>query len=96
MVRGETKSLVIALEATGTGVLGYVYFHETSPGRAARTEEIEPRFVLADYDAEGRLLGLEFLHAEQVDGQLMRTLASRLMQPQLAGLDLAEMCKAPA
>lgn len=90
------KSLVITLEATETGVLGYVYFQETAPGQAARTEEIEPRSVLADYDADGRLLGLEFLHAEQADGQLMRDLATRLRLPQLAGLDLAEMCKAPA
>ena len=96
MVKGEVKSLVITLESTGTGVLAYVYFQEIRPGGAARTEEVQAGSVLADYDAQGRLLGLEFLHAEEASAELLRELARRLGVPQLNGLDLAEMCKAAA
>ena len=96
MVSGKVKSLVITLEPAGAGVLAYVYFKEISPGEAAKTVEIEPSSVLADYDADGQLIGLEFLHAEGADGNLMRKLSKQLHVPELAGLDLAEMCKAAA
>jgi hypothetical protein len=39
---------------------------------------------------------VEFLHAETADARQMRTLAARLQAPELAGLDLAEMCKTTA
>jgi hypothetical protein len=96
MVAGEMRSLVVTLEASRTGTLGYVYFQEIRPGGAARTVELEPSSVFADYDNEGRLLGLEFLHAESATHALLVSLAERLGVPQLRGLDLAEMCKAAA
>jgi hypothetical protein len=96
MNKGEVSSPVITLESTGTGVLAYVYLQEIRSGGAARTEEVQAGSVLADYDAQGRLLGLEFLHAEEASGELLRELARRLSVPQLNGLDLAEMCNAPA
>jgi len=94
MVKGEMKSLRITLEAAGPCVLGYVYLREVGAGEAARTEPIVPDSVFADYDVAGRLLGLEFLHADQANSTLMRTLSKQLGVAELAGLDLAEMCKA--
>ena len=96
MVRGELKSLRITLEAVETGVLGYVYLMDIDRGQAARTIEVEPGSVMADYDSAGRLLGVEFLNADSADGALMRRLAQQLNAPELAGLDLAQMCKAQA
>ena len=96
MVKGEVKSLRITLEAAETGVLAYVYLRDIARGQAARTVELEPGSIMADYDDEGRLLGVEFLNAEKGDSRVMRNLAEKLNAPELAGLDLAEMCKAPA
>ncbi len=95
MVKGELKSLRITLEATETGVLGYVYVTDIATGQVKNTVVIEPASIMADYDAEGNLLGVEFLNAEQADGELMHRLADQLDAPELAGIDLAEMCKAP-
>ena len=96
MVPGELKSLRITLEAVETGVLGYVYLKDVDRGQAARTVEIEPGSVMADYDSQGRLLGVELLNADRADGELMRRLAQQLKAPELAGLDLAQMCRTPA
>lgn len=96
MVRGELKSLRITLEAVDTGVLGYVYLTDVEPGAAARQVAIDPGSVTADYDRDGHLLGVEFLNAEKADAALMRRLADRLNAPELAGLDLAAMCRASA
>lgn len=96
MVKGELKSLRITLEATGTGVLGYVYVRDIAPGQASKTVEIEQHSIMADYDDAGNLLGVEFLNAEQADAELMHRIAHQLNAPELAGIDLAEMCKAPA
>ena len=95
MVKGELKSLRITLEATEIGVLGYVYLGEIAPGEAANTVEVLPT-VMADYAADGRLLGLEFLRAELADGDFMRELAEKLNAPELAGINLAEICKTAA
>jgi uncharacterized protein YuzE len=95
MVKGELESLRITLEAAETGVLGYVYLQEIEDGDVARTVEVCPA-VMADYDRGGRLLGIEFLHAELADGALMRELARRLNHPELSGIDLAEMCRTAA
>ena len=95
MVKGELKSLRITLKGAESGVLGYVYFQEIAPGKVAKTVEVEPGRVMADYDSEGHLLGVEFLSAEQADGKLMRTVAHKPGAPELGGIDLAEMCKAP-
>jgi hypothetical protein len=76
--------------------LAYVYFQEIRPAQAAKTVELLPGAVLGDYDEHGQLLGLEFLHAEEARGELLRDLARRLGMPQLSGLDLAEMCKTAA
>ncbi len=96
MVKGELKSLRITLEATGAGVLGYVYVRDIAPGQASKTVEIEPHSIMADYDADGNLLGVEFLNAERADAEIMHRLAEQLDTPELAGIDFAEMCKAPA
>ncbi|KKL74398.1 hypothetical protein LCGC14_2065290 [marine sediment metagenome] len=96
MVKGELKSLRITLEATDTGVLGYVYFRDIPDGAVARTETIETGSITADYDAQGHILGVEFLNADRADAKVMRSVARRVNAPELAGLDLAEMCKAPA
>ena len=95
MVKGELKSLRITLEATDSGVLGYVYLREIDRGAAAKTEDMG-QGIMADYDAQGELLGVEFLDAARVDSTTMRALAARLKVPELAGIDLAEMCKTPA
>ena len=87
------KSLRITLEGTETSVLGYVYLQEIGPGEVVRTEEIEPGSIHADYAGDGRLLGVEFLDAERADSNLMRRLAKRLNAPELAGIDLCQMCK---
>lgn len=96
MAQGELKSVRITLEATEVGVLGYVYLAEVAPGQAKETVEIEPNSVMADYDAAGNLLGVEFLSAEQADAELMRGLAKKLKAPEMAGINLAQMCKSPA
>jgi len=96
MVRDELRTLRITLEATETGVLGYVYLRDVAGDRAHRQVELEPDAIIADYSAEGALLGLEFLHAESADGDVLRRLARELDVPELAGLDLAAMCRAPA
>ncbi len=95
MVKGELKSLRITLEVTETGVLGYIYIRDVESGQAKETVEIEPASIMADYDAGGNLLGVEFLNAEQADAELMHRLANQLGAPELAGIDLAEMCKSP-
>lgn len=87
--------MLIKLEAAGNCVLGYVCFQEVAPGQVDKTEEVEPGLVMADYDADGRLLGVEFLDAERADSSLMRRLAERLNAPELAGIDLCQMCKTP-
>lgn len=96
MVKGQVKSLRITLEATETGVLGYVYLRDVARGQAVKTVELEPGSIMADYDDKGRLLGVEFLNAENGHSNVMRGLAERLNAPELAAIDLAEMCKAPA
>ncbi|MCK4625806.1 MAG: DUF2283 domain-containing protein, partial [Phycisphaerae bacterium] len=63
MVKGELKSLRITLEVTETGVLGYIYIRDVESGQAKETVEIEPASIMADYDAGGNLLGVEFLNA---------------------------------
>jgi hypothetical protein len=97
MVKGELRTLRITLEATDSGILGYVYLRDIPEGAVARTVALdrEPS-VHADYDAEGALLGLEFLDAQAADAEVMRRLAKRLSVPELAGIDLAEMCGAAA
>jgi len=63
----------------------------------AKTVALDPEpSIHADYDAEGTLLGLEFLDAQAADADVMRRLAKRLNVPELAGIDLAEMCGAAA
>jgi len=95
MVKGELKSLRITLEATDNGVLGYVYLRDPSPGGVEETVEVAPN-VMADYDSSGLLVGVEFLDAAAAETQLMHRLAKDLHAPELAGLDLCQMCKAPA
>jgi hypothetical protein len=94
MVTGELKSLRITLEAVAGSVLGYVYLREVQPGESKHQVSVEPHSVVADYDAEGRLLGVEFLDAERAEPALMRRLAEELSAPDLAAIDLAAMCKA--
>ena len=89
------KSLRITLEALETGVLGYVYLQDIPAGGVGRTVEVRPS-VMADYDGEGRLLGVEFLDAREADAAFMRALAKQLKCPELNGIDLAEMSKTPA
>jgi len=97
MVKGELKTLRITLEATDIAVLGYVYLRDIPDGAVAETVTLEGEAsVNADYDAEGVLLGLEFLDARAADAEVMRRLARRLGVPELAGIDLAEMCGAAA
>ena len=96
MVKGQLKSLRITLEATESGVLGYVYLRDISRGEVAKTVQIGPRSISADYDGDGNLVGVELLNAERADATIMRELAAKLSAPELGGLDLAEMCKAPA
>ena len=97
MVKGELRTLRITLEATDSGVLGYVYLRDIPGGAVAKTVALDPESsVNADYDAEENLLGVEFLDAGSADAEVMRRLAKRLEVPELAGLDLAEMCRAPA
>ena len=95
MVKGELKSLRITLEAVETGILGYVYLKEIAPGEVAKTVSVEPS-VMADYDREGHLIGVEFLNARLADMNFMRALAGKLNCPELNGIDLAEMCKTAA
>lgn len=95
MVKGELKSLRITLEATDAGVLGYVYLQDPPPGGVDRTVEISPN-VMADYDDNGVLMGVEFLDAGAAKAELMHELAEKLHAPELAGLDLAQMCGTPA
>ncbi len=92
MVKGELKSLRITLEATDTGVLGYVYLHEIAPGQSDHTIEVFPS-VVADYSADDELLGVEFLNAEIADSTIMHQLAEQLDAPELAGINLAEICQ---
>ena len=96
MVQGELKSLRITLEAREGGILGYVYLADIAPGQAKETVEVEPNAIMSDYDAAGNLLGVEFLAAERADAAVMRGLAEKLKAPELAGIDLAQMCKSPA
>ncbi len=93
MVTGELKSLRITLEAVAGSVLGYVYLREVQPGESKRQVSVKPHSVIADYDAEGRLLGVEFLDAEQAGPALMQRLAEELSTPELAAINLAAMCK---
>lgn len=95
MVKGELKSLRITLEATDSGVLGYVYLRESSPGGVDQTVEVEPN-VMADYNDAGLLVGVEFLDAGAAGFELMHRLAEKLHAPELAGLDMAQMCATPA
>jgi len=95
MVKGELKSLRITLEATDDGVLGYVYLRDPSADGVEETVEVAPN-VMADYDSSGTLVGVEFLDASAAEAQLMHLLAKQLHAPELAGLDLRQMCKAPA
>ena len=95
MVNGELISLRITLESTDGGILGYVYMREISPGKIKETVEVEPS-IMADYDSDGQLLGVEFLDAGAIDADLMHRLAKQLDAPELAGIDLSEMCKASA
>lgn len=97
MVKGELRTLRITLEATDSGVLGYVYLREIPDEGVTETTPLDPgASINADYDGEGTLLGLEFLNAEVADAKVMHELAERLNVPELAGLDLAEMCRTPA
>ena len=96
MRRDELRTLRITLEATETGVLGYVYVREAVSGAARRQAELAGGAVIADYSGEGDLLGLEFLHAEAADAELLQRLARDLRVPELAGLDLSAMCRTPA
>ena len=95
MVKGELRTLRITLEATDSAVLGYVYLQDTRPGQVERTVQVAPT-VQADYDAQGRLLGIELLDAARADAKFMSDLAERLGQPELAGIDLAAMCRTAA
>ena len=95
MVSGELRSLRITLQATDSGVSGHVYLRDIAPGTVARTVEVGPS-IMADYSSDDELLGLEFLSAELADAEVMHQLASQLGAAELAGIDLAEMCKAPA
>ena len=94
MVRGEPESVRITLEAVETGVLGYVCLTDIGPGAAVKQVQVDPGAIMADHDSQGRLLGVEFVNAERANGATMRRLAKQLDAPELAGLDLAEMCKA--
>ena len=91
MVKGTVKSLRITLESTGTSVLAYVYLREVAAGQVAQTEPLG-NSIMADYDVEDQLLGLEFLNAERADAAEMRRVATQLQAPELAGIDLAAMC----
>ena len=95
MVKGELKSLRITLEATDAGILGYVYLQDSMPDGVDRTIEVEPN-VMADYDDSGMLVGVEFLDAGAARAELMHRLAEKLHAPELAGLDLSQMCGTPA
>jgi uncharacterized protein YuzE len=93
MVEGQLKTLRITLEAVADGVLGYVYLRDIQDGQVAKTVEVEPALIMADYDADGHLLGVEFIDARQANAEVMRRLAGMLEAPELAGIDLSEMCK---
>jgi uncharacterized protein YuzE len=95
MVKGELKTLRITLEATEAAVLGYVYLQDIQPGQVDHTAEVIPS-VMADYDAGGRLLGIELLDAGNADAAFMSNVAKRLGRPELAGIDLAAMCRTTA
>ena len=95
MVKGELKSVRITLESTDTGVLGYVYLRDIAPGEAARTEKIMPG-VNADLDATDKVVGVEFLNAERFGLSLMQSLAEKLKAPELAAINLSELCKTAA
>jgi len=88
----KQRSIRITLEATDSSVLGYVYLQKAAPAGVARTAPIKPG-VFADYDSQGILVGVEFLAAEKADQAVMHDLATRLHVQELAGIDLAEMCK---
>jgi len=93
-MHGETpETPKITLEATETGVLGYVYLRDIAEGEVAETVDVEPDTIFADYNAEGMLLGVEFLAAEEADERTMRQLAEKLNAPALAGIDLAKICR---
>lgn len=96
MVTGELKNLRITLEATDSGILGYVYLREIGRGQVARTNKVEPFSVMADYDAQGNLLGVEFPDARNATPPMMRELADKLSAPDLAAINLAELCRAAA
>lgn len=91
MVSGELKTLRITLEAVDDDVLGYVYLRDIASGQSQATRQVQ-QGVNADYDGDGQLLGVEFLHAEQANADVMRTVAAQLDAPELAGIDLAVMC----
>ncbi len=93
MVTGQLKSVRITLEAIEGGVLGYIYLRDIKPGKVDRTDEIESGSIMADYDSNDQLIGVEFLHAENADSTLMHNLAEKLNAPELAGINLSEMCK---
>lgn len=95
MVKGELKSVRITLESTESGALGYVYLRDIAPGEVARTEKVMPG-VHADLDAQGKVLGVEFLNAERITLAMMQSLAETLHAPELAAIDLSGLCKTAA
>lgn len=93
MIELRLKSLRVTLEPIEDRVLGYIYLQEIAPGQVEETVEVESLSVMADYDMDGKLLGVEFLVAEEADEDFVLSIAKKLNAPILAGIDLAEACK---
>ncbi len=93
MIELRLKSLWVTLEHVEDRVLGYVYLQQIAPGQVEETVEVESLSVMVDYDVDGKLLGVEFLAAEEADEDFVLSVAKKLNAPILAGIDLAEACK---
>lgn len=67
MVRSERRHIGFEISVSGRddGTLEALYIH-LQAGEVAETREIEPDVLLADYDAAGRLLGIEILAPVQI------------------------------
>lgn len=57
----ESVSFEISISAKDDGTIEAIYISLGSGGKVAKTEEIDGDALLADYDANGALVGLEVL-----------------------------------
>lgn len=61
MKRREPLGFEISISANGAGTIEAIYITLSNGGKVAKTLEIDGDALLADYDANGTLIGIEIL-----------------------------------